>query len=194
MQKFPFVRFSCISLPWHCLKYKVSDSAVLSCCTDLNKVTGSVPLQSMRATLWFFSREAQRIPPCFLQLWKAQDSPYIQWFSMHMQGISLFFILVWETICFQISHDGILWWSGCSNTQSFKREDQCSLFCSCSGIIIFISAGTSRRIAEYELRAYLFYKTLLPPWDKHLPRLSLIFQGKNKIFWWKYSTFKRRID
>lgn len=41
-----------------------------------------------------------------------------------MQDVSLFFILGWETICFQISRAGILRWSGCSITQSFKIEDQ----------------------------------------------------------------------
>lgn len=61
--------FSLVSLsPRHRLQCKVSDS-VLSCWRgDLHRVTGSAPPHSIRATLGSFSRAAQRLQPCFLQL------------------------------------------------------------------------------------------------------------------------------
>lgn len=68
-----------------------------------------------------------------------------------------------ETICFQISRDGVLRWSGSATLSLSKEKTGVSLFCSGSGNIVFITpACTSRRIAEYELKAYLFYNMLLP--------------------------------
>lgn len=90
-QKPPFLFFSCISLSWHCLKYKVSD-----CSTQLleRRVKQSLGVCLYIAKElpggWFFSREAQRIWPRFLQLWKAQHSSYIQWlFNVYVRGFSL---------------------------------------------------------------------------------------------------------
>lgn len=94
-----------------------------------------------------------------------------------------FFILSWETICFQISHDDILRWSAVATLNLSNGEISAAHFCSCSRNMIFIiPACISRRIAEYELKAYLFYKMLLPPWGKCLPRLFVIYQGKIKSF------------
>lgn len=82
---------------------------------------------------------------------------------MYMQDISFYFILDWETICFQISCDAILRWSGCSLIQSFKIDACCTFLLLLWNIIFIFPAGTSRRTAEYGLKAYLFYKMLLLP-------------------------------
>lgn len=83
---------------------------------------------------------------------------------MYMQDISLLFILVGKTFASK-SHVMVFSDGVAAATLSLSKErTSVSLFCSCSGNIIFIiPACTSRRIAEYELKAYLFYKMLWPP-------------------------------
>lgn len=114
-------------LSGHCGKYKVSGSQCLAAREE--SWEGSLGVCLYIATqLPFDSFQEKHKGPdyvsCSFEKPQTHHTYRMYAHTMYTQHISLFFILHWETIWFQTSHDGIWRWGGWGIIQSFKRKDQ----------------------------------------------------------------------